>query len=195
MRKEKEENTIQLLKEDLKDLERFIDEFSIFLPLAVCTVTPSGIITYTNRSFLKLTQYKEIEIAGKEIDILFEDKEGLEKLKKETLEKKLIEGREMVLSSKDGKKIPVSAYTSLREGDKGVPVGYFLAFLDITEIKKLQEGLEDKVEERTKELQERVNELEKIHKFTVGRELKLIELKEEIKRLEDELKKDNKDIN
>jgi len=187
MRKNQREPTLQSLEEELKNLERFIDEFSIFLPLAVCMITPVGTIIYTNRSFLKLTQYKEIEIAGQDINILFENREELEKLNKETLEKKLVEGKEMILISKDGKKIPVSIYVSLREDEKGAPVGYFLAFLDMTEIKKLREELEEKVRERTKELQERINELEKFHKLTVGRELKSIELKEEIKRLKKEL--------
>jgi len=62
-------------------------------------------------------------------------------------------------------------------------MGYFFAFSDITEVKALQENLEKKVEERTKELQRRVEELEKFHKLTVGRELKMIELKKEIKKL------------
>lgn len=39
------------------------------------------------------------------------------------------------------------------------------------------------------ELQERINELEKFRRITVGRELKVIELKEEIQRLKEELKK------
>lgn len=44
-------------------------------------------------------------------------------------------------------------------------------------------GLELKVVERTKELAERVNELESINKTMVGRELKMVELKKEIERL------------
>lgn len=55
------------------------------------------------------------------------------------------------------------------------------------ELEELTETLEQKVKERTKELQERIKELERIHKLTVGRELKMIELKEEIARLKKEL--------
>lgn len=49
--------------------------------------------------------------------------------------------------------------------------------------------LEEQVRERTKDLREKIEELEKFHRLTVGRELKMIELKEEIKRLKNELEK------
>lgn len=51
------------------------------------------------------------------------------------------------------------------------------------ELQELTESLEHKVEERTKELKERINELERIHRLTVDRELKMIELKEKIAKL------------
>lgn len=57
------------------------------------------------------------------------------------------------------------------------------------ELKELAEGLEIQVGERTKELRERVDELERFHKLTVGRELKMRELKEEIEKLKEELEK------
>jgi len=44
-------------------------------------------------------------------------------------------------------------------------------------------SLEERVEERTRELQEKIEELEKFQKAAVGRELKMIELKKEIKKL------------
>lgn len=57
------------------------------------------------------------------------------------------------------------------------------------ELKELSESLEDKVKERTKELRGRLEELERFHRVSVGRELKMVELKEKIKKLEEELKK------
>ena len=54
------------------------------------------------------------------------------------------------------------------------------------ELKDLAESLEKQVEERTKELQEKMEELEKFNRLAVGRELKMIELKEEIKKLKEE---------
>ncbi len=55
--------------------------------------------------------------------------------------------------------------------------------------------LEEKVKERTEELQERINELESFHKLTIDRELKMIELKDEIKRLKIKKQKSRKNYN
>lgn len=57
------------------------------------------------------------------------------------------------------------------------------------ELKELTESLEEKVRERTKELQGKINELERFNKLVVGRELKMIELKNEIEKLKKELEK------
>lgn len=65
-----------------------------------------------------------------------------------------------------------------------------LAFEDITDRKSIEKklaeytkGLEIKVDERTRELSDRVKELESINKSMVGRELKMVELKKEIEEL------------
>ncbi|MFH1462725.1 MAG: HAMP domain-containing protein [bacterium] len=55
------------------------------------------------------------------------------------------------------------------------------------ELRELAESLEKRVQERTKELQKRIRELEKFHKLTVGRELKMIELKKELKKMTEKL--------
>jgi methyl-accepting chemotaxis protein len=57
------------------------------------------------------------------------------------------------------------------------------------ELKDLAESLEKQVEQRTKELERRLNELEKFHKLTVGRELKMMELKKELEKLKREKQK------
>jgi nitrogen fixation/metabolism regulation signal transduction histidine kinase len=61
------------------------------------------------------------------------------------------------------------------------------------ELEKMAQSLEVKIEERTKELQKRLKELERFHRLTVGRELRMSELKKKIKKLEKELgKKESK---
>lgn len=47
------------------------------------------------------------------------------------------------------------------------------------------------IEDKTKELQKRIADLERFHQLTVGRELKMVELKKRIKELEEKLKKKN----
>jgi HAMP domain-containing protein len=57
------------------------------------------------------------------------------------------------------------------------------------ELREIAERQEEIIKERTKELEEKIEELEKFHKLAVGRELKMIELKEELKKLREEMKK------
>lgn len=56
-------------------------------------------------------------------------------------------------------------------------------------LQKHQQELESQVIKRTKELQNTVDELEKMDKLTVGRELKMVELKKRIEELENESKR------
>lgn len=57
------------------------------------------------------------------------------------------------------------------------------------ELEELMQKQEEIIKERTKELREKIEELENFRKIAVGRELKMIELKEEIEKLKEELKK------
>lgn len=51
------------------------------------------------------------------------------------------------------------------------------------ELEEVNKSLEEKVKERTKALEKRVNELERFYRLTLSRELKMTELKKEIKKL------------
>lgn len=51
------------------------------------------------------------------------------------------------------------------------------------ELQELAESLEDKVGERTQELRARIEELERFQALTIGRELKMIELKKELEKI------------
>ena len=57
------------------------------------------------------------------------------------------------------------------------------------ELEVLTERQEEIIKNRTIEIQERVEELEKFHRLAVGRELKMVALKEKIEKLQEELEK------
>ena len=57
------------------------------------------------------------------------------------------------------------------------------------ELENLTKELEGKVQQRTKKLEEKMGELEKFNKLAIGRELKMIELKEEVEKLKKEREK------
>lgn len=180
---------LQRASEDLEDLESYIREFSAFLPLAVCTVNPLGRIVNINKAAEVLTGYLSFEVVGEFIIIIFLEKEKIKKIEKEIIKIKSVHNIGLTLITKKEKKIPVSASISAREDIRGNFIGYFIAFSNISEIKALQQDLEKKVSQRTRELRERINELETFRKVTIGRELKMLELKNKIKKLEAQFKK------
>jgi len=57
------------------------------------------------------------------------------------------------------------------------------------ELKELNEQQEEIIEKRTGEIKKRMEELERFHRLVIGRELKMIELKKELKRLKNLLEK------
>ena len=57
------------------------------------------------------------------------------------------------------------------------------------ELEELAAKREEIVEEKTRELREKVEELERFHRLAVGRELKMMELKAEMEKLKEELEK------
>ena len=78
----------------------------------------------------------------------------------------------------DGKLVPcLHVATPLRDADGDI-IGIIEDFRDITEQKEMEE-----------KLREKIDELERYKKLTVGRELRMIELKQRIKELEEEIRK------
>jgi len=177
------------ISDELEELERYIDELSRFLPLPFCIVNPSDMILNVNKAFCDLTGYDELEIVGEPIGKVFEEEEEVGVLKEKVLKNGLVKGQEMILATKNQKAVNVSVSSSLRKDPDNNMIGYFFAFLDISELKKLQRGLEQKVEERTKQLKEKIDELERFNHLAVGRELKMVELKQEIEKIRSQLEK------
>jgi len=190
----KEESSISIkelesIKRDLEDTLAYLRDLTFFLPIGFCSVSAVGVITDVNQSLLELSGYKEGELIGLNVKDVFGEKKYLEELMEKCVRENFIRDGELILLNKQKNKIPVSVALSARKSEEGILFGYFFAVSDITERKRFQNMLEKKVKERTKELQIRIEELEKYHMLTVGRELKMIELKKEAEALKEELNK------
>jgi len=101
-----------------------------------------------------------------------------------------VKGFEHEFIRKDGTKGHVESSVSLMKNAEGKPIGFRGIARDITErkrgeenLKKAYEEVEAKVEERTKNLKEETEKLERMNRLFVDRELRMKELKEEIKEL------------
>jgi len=92
---------------------------------------------------------------------------------------------------KDNSIFPVAIRLFLYKNQEGRDEGMWGIVRDITERKKMENEvremnaiLEQKVEQKTKELQERINELERFYKATIDRELRMKEMRTRIEELE-----------
>ena len=85
----------------------------------------------------------------------------------------------LTIRSRGGAHTNVLYNASVYKDTDGNVLGVFAAARDVTAQKNAEEQV---AEQRTKEL-ERIAELERFQKLTVGRELKMIELKKEIEEL------------
>jgi PAS domain S-box-containing protein len=185
--KDKNKNAAEISSDELEQLEMYIDELSRFLPLPFCTVNPSNMILNINKAFTDLTGWSDLEIIGEPIDRLFKNKIEAEMLEEKVTKVNLVKGEGMTLVTKNGQSIDASVSVSLRKDVENNIIGYFFAFSDISELKKLQRELEKKVEERTRQLEEKIEEMERFNRVAVGRELKMVELKQEIENLKSQL--------
>ncbi len=96
---------------------------------------------------------------------------------------------------KNGQRIPVEIFKHLAKDERGQPDLYYSFVTDISirkkaeeELKQMNKVLEEKIAEKTSELQGRVNELERFYKATIDREFRIKELNDYITGLEKEIK-------
>ncbi len=165
---------IDLLLEDLRRLESHTEDLWHFLPIPACLANPAFNIVNASKTLEEISGYKGIEITGENLKDFLKD---FEKIKKELAKKKVLFNKEIIFLTRGKKEILVSLSAKTREDEKGEITGYFFAFIDMIEIK-----------EKEKELQKKVQELEKLNKLTTGRELKMINLKKEIAQLKKEIR-------
>jgi len=143
--KEKERREVTLL-EDLAGLEAYIKALWEFLPIAVCYVNPAFNILEVSKTFEDLLGIPSMELIGQNLRNFFASSQVFSKIEKEVSKKGRVGELEVKIRGRGKKQIPVSVFVLARFGE-GVLTGYFFAFLDITERKKFEKSLTEKISE------------------------------------------------
>ncbi len=164
------------LKKDILLLENYIEELFSFTPLPLCSINPNGIILEINPAFREVLGNKQEDIIGENISSFIDDEE-MKKLLEEVKKEDSTQKKEIKIKNKDGEYISVVAFAKSRKVNEEIN-GVFLSFFDITEIKDVNRKLEEKI-----------REMEKINRLSIGREIKMVKLKEKIRRLKKEIRK------
>jgi len=181
------ESEVKKYQDELNELIDYINDFLNFLPIPVCDLSSTFYIIQVNKAFEKLTGFDALDITGESVERLFSEKEKIKNIILLLQKNRELQNQELTLIKKNGEEIIVNTFWGTRIKKEGEISGFFLAFIDITPLKKIQQEMEEKIRISTQDLKEKVKELEKFHEIAIGRELKMIELKEEIKRLKEEL--------
>ncbi len=150
----KEKNLFKKKKEELEYSEEHIKDLFYFLPVPVFILGPEGIVINLNRLAEKLTGYDKKDLIGQTIGVLFKDKEVVRRLLRDSLKNIIARDENINLSMRNKKMIVANVSVVSKKDDRDGTVRYSLVISDISELRRLQEGLEVKVRERTKELED-----------------------------------------
>lgn len=149
-------------------------------------ISPEGKITDVNEATVKVTGVPRNKLIGTDFSDYFTDPEKAREGYQQVFAKGFVTDYPLTIRHRDGWLTNVLYNASVYKDTRGNVIGVFAAARDVTEQKKAEEQL---AEQHRREL-ERLAELEKFQKLTVGRELKMVELKKEI----EELRRENNEL-
>jgi PAS domain S-box-containing protein len=147
------------------------------------TISPEGKITDVNEATMKVTGAPRERLTGADFANYFTEPEKAREGYQQAFAKGFVTDYPLTIRHADGRLSHVLYNASVYKDVNGKVLGVFAAARDVTPLKKAEVELAD---QRTREL-ERLAELERFQKLTVGRELKMIELKKEVEELKRQL--------
>ena len=150
---------------------------------SMVAISPEGTITDANQATAKLTGVGRDELVGTSFSDYFTEPERAEEVYQRVLTQGSVADYPLTLRHQDGHETgtEVTYNASIYRDTHGTVLGVFAAARDVT---KQVQAQREVAEQHTSEL-ERLAELEAFQRMTIGRELKMIELKQEIKYLEE----------
>jgi PAS domain S-box-containing protein len=143
------------------------------------TISPEGKITDVNEATTKVTGVPRERLIGTDFANYFVEPEKAREGYQRVFSKGFVTDYPLTIRHVNGKLTDVLYNASVYRDAQGSALGIFAAARDVTALKKTEAEL---AEQRTREL-DRLAELERFQKLTIGRELRMIELKKEIEDL------------
>lgn len=149
---------------------------------SLVAISPEGKITDANQATVRLTGVPREELIGTGFSRYFTDPAKAEAIYQRVLSEGAVSDYPLTLRHRDGHETltEVRYNASVYRDSGGGVLGVFAAARDVTEQVLAQRQA---AEQQAKE-QARLEELERFQRLTVGRELKMIELKKEIESLQ-----------
>jgi PAS domain S-box-containing protein len=147
------------------------------------TISPEGKITDVNEAAVKVTGVVRERLIATDFWNYFTEPEKAREAYQQAFAKGFVTDYPLTIRHTDGRLSHVLYNASVYKDAVGKVLGVFAAARDVTPLKKAEVEL---AEQRNRDL-ERLAELERFQKLTVGRELKMIELKKEVEELKRQL--------
>ncbi|MDQ1538198.1 MAG: hypothetical protein QOE58_2591 [Actinomycetota bacterium] len=146
---------------------------------SLVAISPEGVITDVNEATLRVTGVPREELIGTAFSECFTEPEKADAIYQLVFEQGMAVDYPLTMRHRDGSLTEVLYNASVYRDVGGKLLGVFAAARDVT---KQVQGQREIADQQVKEL-ERLAELEHFQRLTVGRELKMIELKKEIESL------------
>ena len=143
------------------------------------TISPAGMITDVNEAASRLTGVPRTELVGTDFSDYFTEPDRAREGYRQVFAQGFVTDYPLTIRHTGGGLTSVLYNASVYNDEAGRVLGAFVAARDVTAQRRAESEV---AEQRAREL-ERLAELERFQKLTVGRELRMIELKKEIEEL------------
>jgi PAS domain S-box-containing protein len=150
------------------------------------TISAEGTITDVNEATVKVTGVLREQLIGTDFSNYFTEPEKARVGYQQVFAQGFVTDYPLTIRHSDGRLTDVLYNASVYEDARGGVMGVFAAARDVTARQKAEAEL---AEQRQREL-ERLADLEKFQRLTVGRELKMVKLKREI----EDLRRENEEL-
>jgi PAS domain S-box-containing protein len=144
------------------------------------TISTDGKITDVNEATIRVTGVERDRLIGTDFSDYFTEPEKAREGYQQVFSQGFVTDYPLTIRHRNSRHTSVLYNASVYKDVLGKVLGVFAAARDVTGQKRAEEEV---AEQRSKEL-ERLAELERFQKLTVGRELKMIELKKELAELQ-----------